>query len=83
MEKATLMASGSMIMPEHLPQRVTKENSNAVARSSSSTKIEDMERVLILQALRDNNDNRTEAAKALRIGRRTLQYKLKKIEDDN
>jgi len=83
MERATLMARGSMIMPEHLPQRVTKENPNAVAQSSSSTKIEDMERILILQALRDNNDNRTEAAKALGIGRRTLQYKLKKIEDDN
>ncbi len=83
MERATLMSRGSIIIPEHLPNRIIKENKvSAKPDMTSATKIEDMERVLILQALRENDGNRTEAAKSLGIGRRTLQYKLKKIEDD-
>ena len=42
----------------------------------SGTTVQDMERALILETLRANNNNRTEAAKLLGISIRTLRNKL-------
>ncbi len=42
------------------------------------TKLDDIERVVILETLKQNSYNRTHAARVLGIGIRTLQRKLKK-----
>ena len=42
------------------------------------TKLKDIEREVILETLRQHGENRTHAAKALGIGIRTLQRKLKR-----
>jgi DNA-binding NtrC family response regulator len=41
----------------------------------------EMERVLILQTLREKNYNRTETARALGISRRALIYKLRRLAE--
>ncbi len=85
MERATLMSRGEMILPEHLPKRVQKAglDSGSVGEGSSSGKrMEDVERALILQTLRENNNNRTETARLLGISRRALIYKLRRYREE-
>ena len=84
MERATLMARGDLILPEHLPKRVSEAGRAAeqeVGASPRGTRIEDVERVLILQTLRENAYNRTETAKALGISRRALIYKIRRYRE--
>ncbi|MCH8551352.1 MAG: sigma-54 dependent transcriptional regulator [Natronospirillum sp.] len=45
--------------------------------------LEDVERVLIRQALRDNDGNRTATARELGISFRALRYRLKKLDLDD
>lgn len=52
----------------------TAEDASLVIRSG--TTVQDMEKALILETLRANNNNRTEAAKLLGISIRTLRNKL-------
>ena len=48
----------------------------------SGTTVQDMEKALILETLRANNNNRTEAAKLLGISIRTLRNKLHDYRQD-
>ncbi len=84
MERATLMARGELILPEHLPKRVQNAGFDEGDESGTGRKghrIEDVERAVILQALRENNFNRTETARALGISRRALIYKLRRFKE--
>jgi DNA-binding NtrC family response regulator len=85
MERATLMARGEMILPEHLPTRIRKgeiETTEAkVAEPSSGKRMEEVERNVILETLREKNYNRTETARTLGISRRALLYKLKRFSE--
>ncbi|RJP26499.1 MAG: sigma-54-dependent Fis family transcriptional regulator [Candidatus Omnitrophota bacterium] len=79
MERATLMARGELIIPEHLPRRILKSFTaleNESVESSPARRMEDIEREAILHALRENRYNRTETARSLGISRRALTYKL-------
>lgn len=49
---------------------------------SNNIKLETIERAAILAALRQNNSNRTHTARALGIGIRTLQRKIKQYACD-
>ena len=81
-ERATLLSSGGLILPEHLPARVRESApGNASDSTARSDRLEDIERQAILQALRDHQFNRTEAAKALGISRRALIYKTQRLRD--
>jgi len=82
MERATLMARGGVILPEHLPKRIQQAGPGMDGDSAGSGKRwEEIERAAILQALRENNYNRTETARALGISRRALIYKLRRFAD--
>ncbi len=81
MERATLMARGELIIPEHLPKRITAETGDLLNNDSGSSqrqRLEDIEREAIIKSLRKNNQNRTETAKELGISRRALTYKLQR-----
>ena len=85
MERATLMARGELIIPEHLPKRIRAQYdalSNKPVEESSGNRLEDVERETILKALRNNNDNRSETARQLGISRRALTYKLRKYREE-
>lgn len=84
MERATLMARGDLILPEHLPRRVYDAGISAereAAESIRGKRIENVERAVILQALRENGYNRTETARALGISRRALIYKIRRYRE--
>ena len=84
MERATLIARGGIILPEHLPKRVQKavlDRCSPQEEGADGRRIADMERVVILQTLREKRYNRTETAKALGISRRALIYKLRRLDE--
>jgi DNA-binding NtrC family response regulator len=79
MERAALLSRSELILTEHLPTRVRVVEEQAVPREAGDReKLDEIERLAIMQALRQHNSNRTETAKALGISRRALIYKLQK-----
>jgi len=83
MERATLIARGELILPEHLPKRVQNAgiDTDEEAGASSGKRMEEVERAVILQTLREHNYNRTETARELGISRRALTYKLRRFRE--
>ena len=84
MERATLMARGDVLMPEHLPKRIRQAWSGFDEQGDparSGARMEDIERAVILQTLREKNYVRTETARALGISRRALIYKLHRFSE--
>ena len=81
MERASLLSRGEMVLPEHLPTRVRAANQAAPATGVDPRRLEEIERQAILEALRKNDFNRTETAKALGISRRALVYKLQRLRE--
>jgi len=82
MERAALLSGGELILPEHLPARVLSAAGTArpgERGSGDAQRLEEIERDAVLEALRKNNFNRTETAKALGISRRALLYKLQRL----
>ncbi len=83
MERAALLCQGELILPEHLPNRLRHAiQQMAGVELADPQRLEEIERQAIVQALRKNNFNRTETAKALGISRRTLLYKLQRLRDE-
>jgi DNA-binding NtrC family response regulator len=81
-ERAVLLSHGDVILPEHLPMRVQQTaDKSAAGATVSGTSLEELERKAILQALREHNFNRTEAAKTLGMSRRALLYKLHRLRE--
>jgi DNA-binding NtrC family response regulator len=83
MEQATLMARGEVILPEHLPRRVQKSGlqpDSPREEGAPGKRMEDVERSVILQTLREKGYNRTETARTLGISRRALLYKLQRFK---
>jgi DNA-binding NtrC family response regulator len=75
MERAALLARAELILPEHLPGKITSEP--ATPRQDTGN-LEEVERNTILAALKKHNFSRTETAKALGISRRSLLYKVQR-----
>ena len=82
MERAVLVCHGELILPEHLPVRIRQgDPESKSAEATQESRLEDIEREAIMQALRENHYNRTETAKTLGISRRTLIYKLRRFRE--
>jgi len=79
MERAALLSRSELILTEHLPARMRVVAEQAVPREAGDReKLDEIERLAIMQALRQHNSNRTETARALGISRRALIYKLQR-----
>ena len=82
MERAALLCRSEVILPEHLPARVRPvAKPGPVLEAADLERLEQVENLAILEALRKHDFNRTETAKALGISRRTLQYKLQRLRE--
>jgi len=82
MERAVLLSSSELILPEHLPSRVRAAAENPPPPATTDVeRLAEIERQAILQALRQHDFNRTETAKALGISRRALLYKLQRFRE--
>ena len=85
-ERAVLWSKGSMLDVEHLalevpPDQVGPASDGAAPLSAArpaGMELEQWERALIEQAIRESDGNQTRAAQRLGISRDTLRYRLKK-----
>lgn len=86
-EKIAILEDGEYVLPEHLPAELLGEQadeSKQVLKSFEqitmvglTTYIEDIEKSIILNALKETNWNKSDAAKLLKLDRSTLRYKMK------
>jgi DNA-binding NtrC family response regulator len=77
-ERAMVLAEGSIILPEHLPLPVEMMLNQDIAKSGTLEQVEILEKKLILDALQQSAWVRTRAALILGIKRSTLNYKMEK-----
>jgi two-component system, NtrC family, response regulator AtoC len=85
-ERAVLWSKGAMLDVEHLALEVPPEHVEPAVDGSAplpasrpqGMELEQWERALIEQALRESEGNQTRAAQRLGISRDTLRYRLKK-----
>ena len=85
-ERAVLWSKGAMLDVEHLALEVPPEHIQPAADGTAPNtasrpagmELEQWERALIEQALRESDGNQTRAAQRLGISRDTLRYRLKK-----
>ena len=85
-ERAVLWSKGPMLDVEHLALEVPAEPAQSSAETAAplpaprppGMDLEQWERTLIEQALRESDGNQTRAAQRLGISRDTLRYRLKK-----
>jgi transcriptional regulator with PAS, ATPase and Fis domain len=75
-EKAIILSESTIIKPDDLYLRHTRSIDNI----SSGTTLEEMEKLMIQQALEKNNGNFTAAAEQLGITRQTLYNRFKKTK---
>lgn len=75
-ESAVVMCSTDKIMFEDLPPTVSKAASDVSIMIPSSSTLEEAEKIIILQALAANKNNKSKTAEHLGIGRKTLHRKL-------
>ena len=80
-EKMVVLSRGTRLTARDIPQEI-RSNSSLLSKSDKNigipaeTSLADTERLLIVDALKKNNGNRTKAAEALGISRRTLHRKI-------
>ncbi len=81
MERAVVLAGGEIIRPEHLPERVTQAPAGRMPFESGDLSVKhnlrELERDLIVQAMRRSGGNKSRAAKMLDLSLRALLYKLR------
>ncbi len=91
MERAVILCKGSLISEEHLPDLLVKEsiaghkhNKNKMLKMMNidlppeGISIDELEKHLVLQALKKSKNNKTKAAKLLGLSRGTFRYRLEK-----
>ena len=95
MERAVILCKGDMIIEDHLPASLVKEsNSGSINGRDKAFKmmsfnlppegisIDELEKHLVLQALKKSKNNKTKAAKLLGLSRGTFRYRLEKYADN-
>ncbi|MFO7825469.1 MAG: sigma-54 dependent transcriptional regulator [Cyclobacterium sp.] len=81
-ERAIILCMGQYISEKDLPPNILKdyepEDSIQSQLSQGSKSLEDIEKIALIETLKQTKGNKTEAAKILNITRTTLRNKLKK-----
>jgi two-component system, NtrC family, response regulator AtoC len=84
MERAVLLCDGAMLLPEHLPAKLTSNASVSLGtldrRSELLEQMEQLERERIVDTLTRCGGNQTQAAELLGISRRTLVTRLNQLK---
>jgi DNA-binding NtrC family response regulator len=83
-ERAVLIGAGDTLLPEHL---ILEKSKNSVGLQDQmavpvGTTVREMEKALIVNTLREVDDNRTRAAEILGISIRTLRNKLREYRTE-
>jgi DNA-binding NtrC family response regulator len=80
MERAVVMSDGEVLLPQHLPPDILHPSSPRTSAQDAGemplVTLEEMEKRMIVRALRETGDNLTMAAERLGIHRNTLRRKV-------
>lgn len=89
LERAIILMPGEYIGERELPESIAKApgirpiaSQSRKTESDATPTLEEVERQVILETLRRFNNNKTEAAKALGITRKTLHAKLNRYREE-
>ncbi len=77
MERAAILANGSLILPNDLPPQLQKPSTTQTPGSVLVGNMVEIQRRAILEALEKTDGNKTQAAALLGISRRNFIYKLR------
>ena len=82
-ERIVVLHSGGVILPEHLPREVLGQRRGttdgvSISIPDEGLSLADVERDLIIQAMKKAGGNKTRAAKLLNVTYNTLRYQIKK-----
>ncbi|MCP4287710.1 MAG: sigma-54-dependent Fis family transcriptional regulator [Gammaproteobacteria bacterium] len=84
-QRALILSNGMNLTPHHLNfEAVTEQgnlNNDGAGQSSLTDNLRSREEQVILDALRDGNGSRKNAAEKLGISQRTLRYKIARLRD--
>lgn len=80
LERAALVSSGGLILPDDLPPHLRNAPEGAGPRQVLIGDMKAIERQAILEALAKTRGNKTHAARLLGISRRNLIYKLRSFD---
>jgi len=83
LERATILCDGGLIVPEHLPFGSGRPGGRPAAAKPEAVlvdgaRLKDVERDLIVKALHESRNNRSQAARLLGITRSQLYTKLQR-----
>jgi DNA-binding NtrC family response regulator len=83
LEHATVLTKASLIEPQHLPERITRQKKEPLVadRSQPNPTLDLIERAYIMFVLQAEGGNKTRAAEALGIDPSTLYRKLSRYEE--
>ncbi|HEX3927011.1 MAG TPA: sigma-54 dependent transcriptional regulator [Gemmatimonadales bacterium] len=83
LEHAVVMSKGSLIEPQHLPDRITRRKKEPLVaeRAQPNPPLDMIERAYIMFVLQSEGGNKTRAAEALGIDPSTLYRKLSRYEE--
>ena len=92
-ERAVILCKGDMVTEEHLPAALVKESISSdsngkyklmkmmdISLPPEGISLDELEKHLVLQALKKSKNNKTKAAKLLGLSRGTFRYRLEKCE---
>lgn len=92
-ERAVILCKGDMVTEEHLPAALVKESISSdsngkhklmkmmdISLPPEGISLDELEKHLVLQALKRSKNNKTKAAKLLGLTRGTFRYRLEKCE---
>jgi sigma-54-dependent transcriptional regulator len=78
-ERAVLLCEGGELLAEHFSLRLTEPMPDDAGSLNLRERLEQVERSLLLDCLRKNDGNQTLAARELGLPRRTLLYRLGRL----
>ncbi|HEY4319671.1 MAG TPA: sigma-54 dependent transcriptional regulator [Gemmatimonadales bacterium] len=83
LEHAAVLSRGSLIEPQHLPERITRQKKEPLVaeRAQPNPPLDLIERAYIMFVLQAEGGNKTRAAEALGIDPSTLYRKLSRYEE--
>lgn len=84
-EYAVLLCSGPLLLPDHLPQALRREERPSFSATDDTTlkhRIRQMEQTVLLEALKQKNGNVCAVAREIGITPRMVRYKLKSLNID-
>jgi DNA-binding NtrC family response regulator len=95
LERAVILCKGDLITEEHLPVALVKDSMSGYENGKGNIlkmvdfnlppegiSIDELEKHLVLQALKKSKNNKTKAAKLLGLSRGTFRYRLEKYDNN-